>query len=55
MRSIASRSSKNLTLKIEDKDNKNFAFYYANKKNQRKKFTISDKLYDKLMHLNSIR
>ena len=41
---FASRPSEILTLRFEDKDNKKYVFYYANKKNQRKKFAISDEL-----------
>ena len=47
MWSFASRPSKILTLRFEDfedKDNQKSVFYYSNKKNQRKKFTISDEL-----------
>ena len=52
MWSFASRPSEILTLRFEDfedKDNQKSVFYYANKKNQRKKFTISDELYDQVM------
>ena len=40
---IISRSREMLTLRFEDfddKDDKESVYYYANKKNQRKKFTI---------------
>ena len=49
---FASRPSEILKLRFEDfedKDNQKSVFYYANKKNQRKKFTISDELYDQVM------
>ena len=52
MWSFASRPSEILTLRfedIEDKANQKSVFYYANKKNQRKKFTISDELYYQVM------
>ena len=53
MWSFASRPSEILTLRFEDfedfEDNQKSVFYYANKKNQRKKFTISDELYDQVM------
>ena len=52
MWSFASRPSEMLTLRFEDfedKDNQKSVFYYVNKKNQRKKFTISDELYDQVM------
>ena len=52
MWSFASRPSEILTLRFEDfedKDNQKSVFYYANKKNQRKKFTISDELYNQVM------
>ena len=52
MWSFASRPSEILTLRFEDfedKDNQKSVFYYANKKNQRKKFKISDELYDQVM------
>ena len=52
MWSFASRPNEVLTLRFEDfedKDNQKSVFYYANKKNQRKKFIISDELYDQVM------
>ena len=52
MWSFASRPSEILTLRFEDfedKDNQKSVFYYANKKNQRKKFTILDELYNQVM------
>ena len=52
MWSFASRPSEILTLRFEDfedKGNQKSVFYYANKKNQRKKFTISDELYNQVM------
>ena len=52
MWSFASRPYEILTLRFEDfedKDNQKSVFYYTNKKNQRKKFTISDELYNQVM------
>ena len=52
MWSFLSRPSEILTLRcedFEDKDNQKSVFYYANKKNQRNKFTISDELYNQVM------
>ena len=46
-----SRPSEILKLRIEnfeDKDNQNSDFYYVSEKNQSKKFTISDELYDQV-------
>ena len=44
---IASRSSEMFTLRFEDFEDKDDqkSVYYANKKNQRSKFTISNDLY----------
>ena len=50
VRLFAPRPSEILTLRFEDKDKDNQkSDYYANKKNQRKKFTISDELYNQVM------
>ena len=52
MWSFALRPSEILTLKFEDfevKNNQKSVFYYTNKKNKRKKFNISDELYNQVM------
>ena len=47
-----------LTLRFEDfedKDEQKSVLYYANKKNQRKKFTISDELYAQVMNIKKMK
>ena len=49
---FVSRSSEMLTLKFEDfedKEDQKSVYYYENKKNQRRKFTISNDLYEQVM------
>ena len=55
---FASRPSEMLTLRFEDfedKDCQKSVYYYANKKNQRNKFTISNDLYDKVMEYKEMK
>ena len=55
---FASRPSEMLTLRFEDfedKDGQKSVYYYANKKNQRNKFTISNDLYDKVMEYKEMK
>ena len=47
-----------LTLRFEDfedKDGQKSVLYYANKKNQRKKFTISEELYTQVMNFKEMK
>ena len=58
MWSLASRPNEILTLRFEDfedKDGQKSVLYYANKKNQRKKFTISEELYTQVMNFKEIK
>ena len=58
MRCFASRLSVLLTLRFEDfedKDDIKSVYYYANKKNQRKKFTISNDLYEQVMEFKEMK
>ena len=58
MWSLASRPNKMLTLRFEDfedKDGQKSVLYYANKKNQRKKFTISEELYTQVMNFKEMK
>ena len=58
MWSFASRPYEILTLRFEDfedKDNQKSVLYYANKKNQRKKFTISDEFYNQVMEFKEYK
>ena len=51
MWSLASRPSEMLTLRFEDFEdinNQKFVYYYVIKKNQRKRFTMSDELYNQV-------
>ena len=53
MRSFVSRSSEIQTLRfkdINDGGGQKSIYYFANKRNQRKYFTISNGLYDKVIH-----
>ena len=55
---FASRPSEMLTLRFEDfedKDDQKSVYYYANKKNQRKKFTISNDLYEQVMGFKEMK
>ena len=55
---FASRPSEMLTLRFEDfedKDDQKSVYYYANKKNQRNKFTISNDLYDRVMEFKEMK
>ena len=49
MWSFTSRPSEIFTLRFEDKDIQKSAFNYANLKNLRKNFTISDEHYNQVM------
>ena len=51
MWSLASRPNEMVTLRFEDfeDNNQKSGFYYANKKNQRKRITIADDLYEQLI------
>ena len=52
MWSLTSRPNEMLKLRFEDfedKDGQKFVLFYANKKNQRKKLTISEVLYIKII------
>ena len=56
--SITSRPNEMLTLILEDfgdKDGEKSVLYYANKKNQRKKFTISEELYTHIMNYKEMK
>ena len=47
-----------LTLRFEDfedKDDQKSVYYYANKRNQRKKFTISNDLYEQVMEFKEMK
>ena len=44
-----------LTLKFEDKNDQKSVYYYANKKNQRKKFIISNDLYEQVMEFKEMK
>ena len=58
MWSLASRPNEMLTLRFEDfedKDGQKSVLYYANKKNQRKKFTISEELYTQVMNFKEMK
>ena len=55
---FASRPSEMLTLRLgdfKDKDDQKSVYYYANKKNQRKKFTISNDLNEQAMEFKEIK
>ena len=55
---FASRPSEIFTLRFEDfedKDDQKSVYYYANKKKQRNKFTISTDLYDWVMELKEMK
>ena len=55
---FASRPREMLTLifeDFEDKDDQKSVYYYANKKNQRKKFTISNDLYEQVMEFKEMK
>ena len=55
---FASRPSEMLTLRFEDfedKDDQESVYYYANKKNQRKKFMISNDLYEQVMEFKEMK
>jgi integrase len=58
MWSLASRPSEMITLRFEDfkeVDNSKQVHYFANKKNQRKTFTISDDLYEQVMEFRDYK
>ena len=58
MWSLASRPNEILTLRFEDfevKDGQKSVLYYANKKNQRKKFTIFEELYSQVMNFKEMK
>ena len=40
---------------FEDKEGQKFVLYYENKKNQRKKFTISEELYTQVMNFKEMK
>ena len=44
-----------LTLRFEDKNGQKSVLDYANKKNQRKKFTISEELYTQVMNFKEMK
>ena len=55
---FASRPSEMLTLRFEDfedKDGQKSVYYYANKKDQRNKFTISNDLNDRVMEFKELK
>ena len=55
---FASRPSKMLILifeNFEDKDDQKSVYYYANKKNQRRKITISNDLYEQVMEFKEMK
>ena len=55
---FASRPREMLTLRFEDfedKDDQKSVYYYANKKNQRKKSTISNILYEQVMEFKEMK
>ena len=56
MRSLDSRPNEMLTIRFEEfefTNNQTTINYYSNKKNQRKKFTIPDDLYNKVIEFKS--
>ena len=58
MWSLASRPNEMVTLRFEDfEDNNNqkSVLYYANKKNQRKRITIADDLYDQVIDFKNFK
>ena len=58
MWSLAFQPNEMLTLRFEifeDKDGQKFVLYYENKKNQRKKFTISEELYTQVMNFKEMK
>ena len=58
MWSLTSRPNEMLKLRFEDfkdKDGQKFVLYYANKKNQRKKFTISEGLYTQVLNFKEMK
>ena len=60
MWSLASRPNEMVTLRFEDfEDNNNnnqkSVLYYANKKNQRKRITIADDLYDQVIDFKNYK
>ena len=58
MWSFASRPNEMITLRFEDfedKDGQKSILNYANKKNQRKKFTISEELYNQVMNFKEMK
>ena len=55
---FASQPNEMLTLRFEifeDKDCQKSAYYYINKKNQRRKFTISNDLYEQVMEFKEMK
>ena len=58
MWSLAFQPNEMLTLRFEifeDKDGQKFVLYYENKKNQRKKFTISEELYTQVKNFKEMK
>ena len=58
MWSLSSLPNEMFTLRFEDfedKDGQKSVLYYANKKNQRKKFTISEELYTQVMNFKEMK
>ena len=55
---LASRPNEMLTLRFEDFEDKNgqkTVLYYASKKNQKKRFTISEELYNQVMMFKNMK
>ena len=58
MWSLASRPNEMVTLRFEDfldNNNQKSLLYYANKKNQRKRVTITDDLYDQVIDFKNFK
>ena len=58
MWSLASRPNEMLTLRFEDFEDKNgqkTVLFYSSKKNQKKRFTISEELYNQVMMFKNIK
>ena len=57
MLSLASRPNEMVTLRFEDfeDNNQKSVLYYAKKKNQRKKITITDDIYEQVIKLQKLR
>ena len=57
MWSLASRPNEMVTLRFEDfeDNNQKSVLYYANKKNQRKRITIGDDLYEQVIDFKNFK